>query len=159
MAMRGVQRATLDAGFILLADDLQACHGILQSLGYQREFHSENVSHYVTETPIPGRIDFLHAFRAATLGMLKRADRLPLVPGCSIPVVHTEDLIGLKVQAACNDPSRAIGDWSDIHRLVEHAGRSDHSLDWELITEYLDLFDQTHQLPTLQDLHGKAKPR
>lgn len=159
MAMRGVQRATLDADFILLADDLDVAHSILQSLGYRREFHSENVSHYMGMEPMLGRVDLLHAFRAATLGMLERAERLQLVPGCSIPVVHVEDLIGLKVQAVCNDPSRAISDWSDIHQLVESAGRANHPLDWELIEDYLDLFDQSHHLSTLHDFHGDAPPR
>lgn len=159
MALRGVQRTTLDADFILLADDLENCHKILQSIGYQREFHSENMSHYVATEPDLGRVDLLHAFRPATLGMLERSERLPLMNGCTIPVVHTEDLIGLKVQAACNDASRATGDWSDIHRLTENAGHTNQPLDWELIGDYLDLFEQSHHLLTLQNLYGKAASR
>jgi hypothetical protein len=159
MALRGVQRTTLDADFILLADDLDACHSILLSLGYQRAFHSDNISHYIATEPDLGRVDLLHAFRPATLGMLERAERLPLMTGCEIPVVHTEDLIGLKVQAACNDASRAFGDWSDIHRLIENAGHTGLQLDWELIGDYLDLFNQSHQLIPLQNLHGKAASR
>lgn len=159
MALRGVQRTTLDADFILLADDLDTCHSILESFGYRRAFHSENVSHYTAAEPAPGRIDLLHAFRPATLGMLDRSERLPLTADCSIPVVHTEDLIGLKVQAACNDPTRADGDWSDIHQLVQHAGRTGQSLDWELLGDYLALFDQSHQLTSLQALHGTPHSR
>jgi hypothetical protein len=159
MALRGVQRATIDADFILLADDLAVCHSILESLGYQRAYHSENVSHYTAAEPAQGRVDLLHAFRPATLGMLGRAERLPLTADCSIPVVHTEDLIGLKVQAACNDPSRATGDWSDIHRLVQHAGHTGQSLDWELLGDYLSLFEQSHHLTSLKDLYGEAQSR
>jgi hypothetical protein len=159
MALRGVQRTTLDADFIILADDLETCHSILQALGYQRAFHTENVSHYLSADPALGRVDLLHAFRPATLGMLARAERLPLTPDCGIPVVHTEDLIGLKVQAACNDASRATGDWSDIHRLVENAARLNQNLDWELIGDYLDLFDQSHQLTILRNLHGETPSR
>jgi hypothetical protein len=154
MALRGVQRTTLDADFILLADDLDICHSILESLGYSRAFHSENVSHYTAAEPALGRIDLLHAFRPATLGMLERAERLPLTNDCTIPVVHTEDLIGLKVQAACNDPDRATGDWSDIHQLVQYAGRTGQPLDWKLIGDYLAIFEQSHHLESLQNLHG-----
>lgn len=159
MAFRGVQRTTLDADFILLADDLDTCHSILESLGYRRAFHSENVSHYSAALPALGRVDLLHAFRPATLGMLQRAERLPLTADCSIPVVQTEDLIGLKVQAACNDPTRADGDWSDIHQLVRYVGQSGQTLDWKLLGDYLALFDQSHHLTSLQDLHGTPHSR
>ena len=156
MALHGVQRTTLDADFILLADDLDDCHSILESLGFQRAFHSENVSHYTATKAALGRVDLLHAFRPATLGMLKRAERMPLTPDCTIPVVHIEDLIGLKIQAACNDPARTTSDWSDIHQLIQHAGHTGQVLDWELIEDYLALFDQSHHLPTLKDLYGTS---
>jgi hypothetical protein len=157
MALRGVQRTTLDADFILLEDDLAACHSILGSLGYSRDFHSDNVSHYIAQHPSLGRIDLLHAFRTATLGMLQRAERLPLTPGCAIPVVHTEDLIGLKIQAACNDPTRATGDWSDIHQLIQHAGRTRQSIDWELLGDYLALFEKSDELYTLRKQYGASE--
>src|SRR5690606_31468073 len=80
MAMRGVQRSTLDADFILLLENLEEADSILRSLGYRKEFASENVSHYVSADPALGRIDFLHAFRSATLGMLGRADTLEFLP-------------------------------------------------------------------------------
>ncbi len=158
MAMRGIQRATFDLDFILLSDDLDESDAILDSIGYMCAFRSANVSHYQGKDLALGRIDFLHAFRPATLGMLERAQRLPLTPDCSIPVVHLEDLIGLKVQAAFNDPSRSIGDWSDIHLLVRHAGLAGQNLDWELLGDYLGIFDQSHQLPILQQLHGASQP-
>ena len=159
MALRGVQRTTLDVDFILLSEDLTVCHSVLESLGYQRAYHSDNVSHYSGIQPALGRIDLLHAFRPATLGMLDRAERVPFTDGCSIPVVHLEDLIGLKVQAACNDPSRAASDWSDIHQLARHAGSTGQALDWVLIEDYLALFDQSHQLTTLRQLHGTSQPQ
>ena len=158
MALRGVQRTTLDADFILLSDDLDVCHSILGTLGYHRAFHSPNVSHYTSTQAALGRIDLLHAFRPATLGMLERAERLPLTADCTIPVVHIEDLLGLKVQASCNDPSRAIGDWNDIHQMVQHAGQTGQALDWELIGDYLALFEQLPQLTKLQQLHGTSQP-
>ena len=76
MAMRGVQRATVDLDFILLLEDLDKAHRIFEKLGYERGFKSENVSHYFSSDSSLGRIDLLHAFRGPTLSMLDRADRI-----------------------------------------------------------------------------------
>jgi hypothetical protein len=157
MAMRGVQRATLDADFILLSENLESCDSILQKMGYRCEYQSENVSHYFSKNLSLGRIDFLHAFRPATLGMLKRADRIPFTEECSIPVVLTEDLIGLKIQASLNDPDRYVGDWNDIYMLIDHSARSGKVIDWELIQDYLVIFDLGDQLKKLKDRYGKIK--
>lgn len=156
MALRGVQRMTLDADFILLSEDLDTCHSLLQGMGYRREFHSENVSHYLAADQALGRVDLLHAFRPATLSMLKRAERFSLTPDCSIPVVQTEDIIGLKIQASVNDPDRQIRDWSDIFMLVEHAAREAKGIDWKLVEDYLSLFDLADRLEELKQHHGKA---
>ena len=154
MALRGVQRATLDADFILLSDDLEKAHQALTDMGYQREFKSENVSHYLATNPELGRVDLLHAFRDATRGMLERAERLEFNPHCTIPVVHLEDLIGLKVQAAHNDPERETGDWADIHSLIRHAAQNGNPIDWELLAEYFELFNRLNNLEELKQLHG-----
>lgn len=156
MALHGVQRTTLDADFILLADEIDRADGVLSGLGYSLKFQSENVSHYFSENPELGRVDLLHAFRPATLGMLKRAKRINLTSHCLIPIVNLEDLVGLKVQAAFNDPSRSDSDWSDINQLIRHASQSGWEIDWELIGDYLSLFDLSEKLSELQQLYGKA---
>lgn len=158
MAFRGLQRSTLDLDFILLHDDLPAVDAILRSHGYRRAFESENVSHYQSPDPDYGRIDLLHAFRPATLGMLERAEILPGPAGSQVPVVHLEDLIGLKVQAAVNDPSRSARDWADIEWIVRHAGTSPQPLDWELIGSYLSLFELDEKLAELQHIHRHGPP-
>ena len=155
MALHGVQRATFDADFILLSENLESCDLILKGMGYEREYYSENVSHYRSDDPSLGRLDFLHAFRSATLGMLDRAELIPFTENCSIPVVHTEDLIGLKIQASVNDPDRKIGDWNDIYMLIDHYARSAQDLDWDLIGDYLEIFDLEHQLKELKERYGK----
>jgi predicted nucleotidyltransferase len=156
MAMRGLQRTTLDLDFILLLSDLKIADEILLSHGYRREFHSENVSHYLGSDPALGRIDLLHAFRSATLGMLARAERLPWPDGIAVPVVHIEDLVGLKIQALVNDPSRQSRDWADISQMLRHAGDCAIPIDWELITDYLSLFDLEEKLDELIATYGPA---
>jgi predicted nucleotidyltransferase len=156
MALRGVQRATVDLDFMLMLEDLEHADAVLRSVGYRREYHSENVSHYVSDAAPLGRIDLLHAFRGRSVGMLARAERIAVADGLDLPVVQVEDIIGLKVQAACNDETRADSDWTDIRSLVETQARLGQRLDWELIGDYLGLFQRDHKLTIIEDWYGKA---
>ncbi len=153
MALRGIQRATMDLDFILLLEDMGKADSILQRLGYRRIFHSENVSHYAAEDQEWGRIDILHAFRRPSLGMLQRADVIEVATDLRLRVVQIEDLIGLKVQALTNDPTRAESDWHDIRLLLRSAPGA---LDWELIADYLELFQLREKLPELREVYGQT---
>ena len=153
-ALRGVQRATMDLDFILMLDLLAIADRILTGCGYRREFHSENVSHYLAADGAWGRIDLLHAFRGPSLGMLRRAERLPAGADLTLPVVMIEDIVGLKVQASINDPTRAVSDWHDIRLLLESARAQGLSLDWALLEDYLRLFNLEGRLTELKSIHG-----
>lgn len=154
MGLRGVQRATMDLDFLLMLDDLAKADRILTELGYRREFHSENVSHYCNPDDAWGRIDLLHAFRGPSLGMLRRAERLPVAAGATLPVATVEDIIGLKIQAIANDPARAFGDWHDIGLLLIAAREQRRPVDWQLLDDYLRLFHFEAKLPDLKSIHG-----
>jgi len=156
MALRGVQRATVDLDFIMLMEDLDRADAILKSQGYKRVFHSENVSHYRCEQTDFGRIDILHAFRAPSVGMLARADRIDVGGGQSLPVAATEDIIGLKIQAAVNDPGRAEQDWLDIRLLLEAAAIQNAGMDWELIGDYLEIFALGDRRQAMEDWYEQA---
>ncbi len=149
MAMRGVQRATMDLDFILALDDLDRADHALLELGFRRYFHSDNVSHY-RHDELAERIDLLHAFRRPAMAMLERAERIELKPGLSVPVAAAEDIIGLKLQALCNDVSRAEQDWLDIRQLVRSAQAAGQVLDWELIADYFELFGKLDLLEALK---------
>lgn len=157
MALRGVQRATVDLDFIMLLEDLDRADAILRSQGYKRVFHSENVSHYRSEKSDFGRIDILHAFRAPAIGMLGRADRLDVGAGLTLPVAATEDIIGLKIQAAVNDPRRSEQDWLDIRLMVEAAAIQGSSMDWQLIGDYLEIFDLGDRQQTMKEWYGQTQ--
>ena len=156
MALRGVQRATMDLDFILLLDDLPRTDLVLTKFGYRRAFHSENVSHYLSAESAWGRIDILHAFRAPSMAMLGRADTIEIAEGVALKVAQSEDIIGLKVQALTNDMERAEQDWHDIRMLIRAARESGASLDWELIGGYLELFKMEARLGELKKLYGQA---
>jgi len=154
--MRGVQRATVDLDFILMLEDLDRADAILKGCGYQRAFRSENVSHYSAGNRSLGRIDLLHAFRGPSLSMIARAERLEVSDGLSLPVVQAEDIIGLKIQAAVNDPQREVGDWTDIRLLIETAAQTGVSLDWELISDYLELFELGRELRRMRGWYDQT---
>ncbi len=156
MALRGVQRATVDMDFVLLLDDLPRADAILLGAGYERVFRSENVSHYQNPAEELGRIDILHAFREASVGMLARADRLAIASGRSLPVVRIEDLVGLKIQAAVNDPARATADWADIESLIRSAAEQRVAIDWDRIGDFLALFDLGRRLGEMKLWHEPA---
>lgn len=153
MALRGVQRATFDLDILLMLSDLPAAHAALEMEGYSRFYHSENVSHYENRNSVLARVDILHAFRGASLGMLKRAERVSLGATCHLPVLQIEDIIGLKIQALVNDRARALGDWSDIHRLIAHSAESKRLVHWDLISEYLSIFNLESKLEELKHLY------
>ena len=157
MALRGIQRATMDLDFILMLEDMARADVILTGCGYKRVFQSENVSHYTSADNDFGRIDILHAFRGPTLGMIKRADNMSVFDELSIKVVQVEDIIGLKVQASVNDVLRARGDWADIHMMIRAAGETGASVDWDLITEYLDVFSLENKLVELKETYAAAQ--
>lgn len=156
MALRGVQRATIDMDFILLLDDLEKANEIFTAAGYRRAFNSTNVSHYISDDLELGRIDILHAFRGPTLSMLDRADRIEVEPGISLPVVQIEDIIGLKIQALVNDPTREAGDWNDIRIILETAFEKGRQIDWELLRSYLEVFKLGGELTNLKKWYGQA---
>ena len=65
-----------------------------------------------------------------------------------------EDIIGLKVQAIANDPSRKNADLADIESLLKlHARR----LDWQLIQSYFELFDFGPLFESLRGDYGEAQ--
>ena len=88
--------------------------------------------------------------------MLERADRLELASGCVLPVLRIEDIVGLKNQASVNNPDRALGDWSDIHRLLRHAAQNRLALRWDLIGDYLEIFCLSARLPELRARYDEA---
>lgn len=154
MALRGVQRATMDLDFILMLEDMGKADVILRDCGYARVFQSENVSHYSSDSPDWGRIDILHAFRGPTLSMLSRAESMPVLDGLAVKVVHIEDIVGLKVQASVNNPARASHDWADIRMILEAAGEQGRPVDWPLIADYLAIFHLEARLGELKGYHG-----
>ena len=141
-------RSTVDLDFLTHRDDMRSIHEILTSLGYEIHNKTENVSQYASPLKIFGGIDFIHAFREVSVDMLKRAVEKDIFSGkMKIKTLIPEDIIGLKLQAVFNNPSREKIDMPDIELLVSVNNKN---LDWELIKQYCKIFN-------MKDLCEKLK--
>ncbi len=148
LGLLGAPRATLDLDFLVHSADLGALHEFMLSIGYARRFSSENVSQYSAGDRALGCVDFLHAFRRVSLGMLDRAAERPVLGGTRrLRVLEAEDVIGLKVQAMANDSLRVNKETADIEALADACGGE---LDWTRLGEYYGLFGMEERLKSLK---------
>ena len=135
----GVGSTTVDIDFLVSRDHMMKTDRIMLEAGYECKYRSENVSQYVSSLRVFGEVDFLHAFREASLEMLKRAVQKEIFGGSlKIKVLQPEDIIGLKVQAIKNNPRRAERDIMDIKSLISVWGKE---LDWSLVEGYFRIFN------------------
>jgi len=139
LGLWGGSRSTVDLDFLVHRDDAGTIDVIMKELGYACGFKSENVSQYVSPQKIFGEVDFLHAFRQASMEMLDRAVEKKIFNGeILIKVLMPEDLIGLKLQAIKNNAARKEQDMADIKALTfARLGK----LDWELIQRYAEILE------------------
>ena len=139
MGLWGGSRSTVDLDFLAHRDDMRKVHAIVTDIGYERHYHTDNVSQYISPLKVFGGIDFIHAFREASLEMLERATVKDVFEGSlKIKTLAPEDIIGLKLQSVFNDPSREKVDISDIEMLVSI---NKENLDCELLKKYFRVFE------------------
>jgi hypothetical protein len=151
VSLWGVQRGTVDIDFLVPRDDMPKVHRIMASMGYDIKFSSQNVTQFSSPLGTLGEIDYLHAFRSPSLAMLTRAVEKKLFEKLTVRILIPEDLIGLKVQAIANDKSRESLDMYDVETLMKLHGSV---LDWELIAEYFEIFEE---LPLFAELQEKYR--
>jgi hypothetical protein len=136
-----VIRATLDVDFLADARDADRIDAALAKLGYACLYRTDDVANYGRGTE---RLDLLFARRPHSLRLLRSAEVRDIGIG-RLFVVSAEGLIGFKLQALKNDPSRTR-DIDDIRKLL----RAGHGkLDMTEVTGYFDLFDSADLLREL----------
>ena len=155
LGVLGAPRSTVDLDFLINRDDLHKMEHIMQSHGYECVYKSDNVSQYISRLKIFGEVDFIHAFRQASLGMLDRATEIDIFDGkLKIKVLKPADIIGLKLQAVTNDPVRTNQELIDIEAIM-NVHRS--SLDWNLVEEYFSIFEQKEKFLELRKKYHDVK--
>ncbi|WP_028325658.1 nucleotidyl transferase AbiEii/AbiGii toxin family protein [Desulfatirhabdium butyrativorans] len=150
-----VARFTSDIDFIIYEEDKERVNRIMTELGYERQsYSSDEIVCYCSPLRVFGQVDFLIARRKYTRTMMQKATEKPLFGGrLNVHAVRPEDLIGLKVQAICNDPdNRYLIDKPDIQRLLKlHRAK----MDMDLVREYFRIFDKEAWLNEwLQEIDG-----
>lgn len=143
LAVHGAARATADLDLLADGERSADVDRLLIDRGYERLQLTENVGNYLSAEPEQGRVDFLFANRPHGKAMLARAT-VHEVLGERISVLDAADLIGLKVQAYSNDPSRRHLDLGDIQRLLRRA-----EVDLARAREYFRIFDREKELDEL----------
>ncbi len=152
----GAARATVDMDFLLLVEDKEAVEDILSSYNYQCIQKSENVGQYVAETANYGSVDFIYAARNISRKMLERSVEIEFGTDQKIRVLLPEDIIGLKIQALSNDPSREVKDYADIDALIKARQTGDRKIDWQVLSEYFELFDKLNLYTALKEKYDAS---
>jgi len=147
LPFHGVQRATGDVDFLADAIGSPALHEALLAAGARCLHRSADAANYAAGTSRLSPVDFIFARRERALDMLHRAgNRLLRGARLRVPVADAEALIGLKLQAFVNAPSRRAREEADIEALLATHGRS---LNAELLRSYFRLFDRERDFDRL----------
>ena len=131
----GYSRSTGDVDLLVHEDDISSVKKIFQEIKYH--VMSENDEFVQLSSPwgLVGAVDLMKARRSYTWEMLRRSQPHEFRIGMFIPVVLSEDIIGLKVQAMVNNPARRKQDEADIDWLIRNA-----TPDRGRVEEYFKLF-------------------
>jgi hypothetical protein len=150
MGLWGGSRSTIDLDFLVYRDDMERVHRVITDMGYERHQHTENVSQYDSPLHKLGGVDFIHAFREASIEMIERAKTVEIFGGTfKIKTLIPEDIIGLKLQAIYNNPEREVIDRPDIEALISGHGKE---MDWSLLERYFKLFEMEDWYQRLREV-------
>jgi len=146
LSTMNMARFTKDIDFIVYEEDKEKVENIMAEFGYEKQkFSTDEIVSYGSPLKVFGQVDFLLARRKYTRAMMRNADLRPVFGGeLEVNTVRPEDLIGLKVQAICNDfENRYLIDKPDIQRLLKlHRNK----MDMDLVREYFRIFDKEEWL-------------
>jgi len=156
LSLWGASRSTVDMDFLLLVDDIAHTESILGKYHYRCIHKTKNVGQYVSSDSNYGSLDFIYASRSISKKMLARCVDTGFGPKTTVKVLLPEDIIGLKVQALVNDPSRLIKDYADIDALLKARNADSAKIDWQLLKEYFELFDKLTLYEQLVESHGTS---
>ena len=141
LAAHEVVRGTRDVDFLVDSGDADRIHDALTSLGYRCVHRSADAANYVRGDE---GLDLIYAHRPLARRLLRTALERETAMG-RLRVISAEALIGFKLQALVNDPSRDR-DLADIRALLRaQRGR----LNMAEVREYFALFERPELLDEL----------
>ncbi|MHB8404562.1 MAG: nucleotidyltransferase family protein [Gammaproteobacteria bacterium] len=138
LAAHEIVRATRDVDFLVDAADADHLHAVLTKLGYQCRYRSRDTANYIRGDE---GLDLIYAHRPKSRQLLAGSMERDTALG-RLRVISAEGLIGLKLQALVNNPSRRV-DQDDILALLRaHRAR----LNMDELRSYFALFDREELL-------------
>jgi hypothetical protein len=146
LAAHGAGRATGDLDFLADGARDTDVDRVLGALGFRPLHRTPDVGNYIADDPVRGRVDFLFVRRPKGRAILARAEPVEVL-GISLRVADASDLIGLKVQAYSNDPTRERQDLADVEKLLRGS-----KIEPARVREYFRLFDRERDLDTLLEM-------
>lgn len=138
MASYGLHRTTVNVDFLADGNSRELIKTVLINQGFELTHESTEVLQFSG----PGLLDILLANRPLSQEMLKYAQKNSAL---GVYVIRAEDIIGLKIQAYKNDPSREFQDKADIQRLL-----SLPKIDLSIVKKYAELFDEWPVIEKIQ---------
>ena len=138
LAAHEVVRATRDVDFLVDAADADHIHKVLTKLGYQCRYRSEDAANYVRGDE---GLDLIYARRPKSRQLLAGSLERDTALG-RIRVISAEGLIGLKLQALVNNPSRGTDRDDILDLLRSQQGR----LNMDEVRGYFELFERMELL-------------
>jgi hypothetical protein len=139
LAVYGYHRATADIDLLAEGGKKSEIKQAFLGQGYLLEYESSEVLQFSGL----GFVDILLANRPLSKEMLNRSLRNE---DLGIYVLKPEDIIGLKIQAYKNDPSRELQDKSDIQQLLKLA-----NIDLKQIQIYAELFGEWNEIQRIKE--------
>ena len=140
VALHGYPRATVDVDLLVRDEDRVALVETLTAAGFTCEEVNDEMAHFSGL----GTVDCLFAHRETSLQMLENAKP---IDQSTVDILEVEDIIGLKIQAYANDPSRQWKDQADIAELM----RANPELDRLRILGYAAMFDRQAEVEQMLD--------
>lgn len=139
LAVHGINRATIDIDFLADGTKKNEILDLMTKNGFILKFATDEVLQFTGV----GFVDILLANRPLSQQMLQNAK---MEKSISVQVLIVEDLIGLKIQAYSNDPTRELQDKADIQSLIA----KHQNIDWQKVQKYADLFGQWSAIENLR---------
>ncbi len=132
-------RATYDIDFLVDGAQKELIKNKLLSENFKILFESSEVIQFKSDF---GSVDILFANRPLSLDMLTYSKN---DNDFNIQIVSREALIGLKIQAYKNDPSRELQDKADIQKLINQ-----ENINMEQVKKYADIFAAWAEIDSLR---------
>lgn len=133
----GVNKNSNDLHFFAEREDAEKIDEVMQEAGYSCFNANLNVAQYISPLKEFGEIDFIFSRTEIGKKMLDRVNKFEIFDNkIKVNILKPEDLIGLKLHAIKNDPSRKTNDLIDIILVLKI---NKNIIDFNIIKDYCEI--------------------